>query len=343
MLRRVLAWLIVLLSGAAAPAAEVFYMDRDTFSNRYTGPVGPLVLSGEILPGDYGRLLDKIADDPDRFLGLNKLILASSDGNATEAIKIARLVRALYTQVTVGPRTGRCVGACFLIFAAATERGTDGENLVGIHRPGLAGSEWTSLSTTEAALREDALQAPVRDFLRENEVPPELIARLFDRLPTDVYYLSESDETTLGSKSPAFRRSLAKNCDWTDTLEREVYHGQRPAGDLEKLASCRSRLTKPEARKALATALKERADKSTEPGAIETPVKKPAVKSGKRTMMARAGTAATTSTPSVEHHPRKVKRHRPVGHVDDLADAQVPAHAAQEVSVDGGHAVAPSQ
>jgi hypothetical protein len=317
-------------------------MDRDAFDNQYTGPVGPLVLSGEIVPGDYDRLLEKIADDPDRFLGLNKLILASNDGNATEAIRIARLVRALYSQVTVGPRTGRCVGACFLIFAAASERGTDGEGLVGIHRPGLAGSEWLSLSTTEAALREDGLQAPVRDFLTESEVPPELVQQLFDHLPTDVYYLSESDETALGSKSPAFRRFLAKNCDWTDTLEREVYRGQRPAGDLAKLASCRARLTKPEARNALAAALKERADKSTAPGATPTP-RQPAVRNGKRTMMARVGTAAAIATPSVEHHPRKVKRHRPVGHVDDLADAQVPAHAAQEVSVDGGHAVAPSQ
>jgi hypothetical protein len=329
--------MMVLLAGASAPAAEVFYMDRDAFSNQYTGPVGPLVLSGEIVPGDYDRLLDKIAEDPDRFLALNKLTVASNDGNATEAIKIARFVRALHTQVTVGPRTGRCVGACFLIFAAAGERGTDGEGLMGVHRPGLAGSEWVSLSTIEAALREDGLQAPVRDFLMENEVPPELIEQLFDHLPTDVYYLSDSDETALGSKSPAFRRFLAKNCGWTETLESEVYHGQRPPADLGKLASCRVRVTRPEARKALAAALKERGDK---PAAAPTP-RRPAVKNGKRTMMARAGTAA--AAPSVEHHSRKVKRHRPVGHVDDLADAQVPAHAAQEVSVDGGHAVAPSQ
>ncbi len=46
------------------------------------GPVGPLVLSGEIIPGDYGRLLAKIAEDPNRFLSQNKLILASGQGNA---------------------------------------------------------------------------------------------------------------------------------------------------------------------------------------------------------------------------------------------------------------------
>jgi hypothetical protein len=315
MLARAMAFL--LLWGATAPAAEIYYLDRDAFNNEYVGPVGPLVLSGEILPGDYDRLLDRIAEDPQRFLDENRLVLASSDGNAAEAIKIAKLVRSLYTKVSVGPLTGRCVGACFLIFAAAVEHVTDGSNLLGVHRPGLAGSEWTALSTTEAALREDGLQAPVHDFLVENEVPAELVDRSFDHLPTDAYYLSESDETTLGSKSPAFRKYLAKNCDWNDSFERTVWQGERPADDLRKLAACRARVTQPEAKKALAAALKDR------PG-----VAKPAAEAPKA---------------SVEHHPRKVERHRPVRQIDDLADAKIPAHAAEKISVDGGHAVPPGQ
>jgi hypothetical protein len=312
-----MAWMILLLSGAAAPAADLYYMDRDAFDNRYVGPVGPLVLSGEIVPGDYDRLLDKIAEDPRRFLDQNKLILASTDGNAAEAIKIAKLVRSLYTGVSVGPLTGRCVGACFLIFAAATERGTDGENLLGIHRPGLAGSEWTTLPGAEAALREDGLQAPVRDFLVENEVPGDLVERLFSHLPTDAYYLSDGDETSLGSKSPAFQKFLAKNCGWNESLERAVYQGERPAADLRTLASCRARVTQPEAKQALDAALE---DRSGAPKPAVAPIKT-----------------------SVEHHPGKVERHRPVRHVDDLADAKIPAHAAQKISVDGGHAVPPGQ
>jgi hypothetical protein len=279
MLGRLAAFLLV-LSGAAAPAAEIYYLDRDAFNNQYVGPVGPLVLSGEILPGDYDRLLDRIAEDPPRFLDRNRLVLASNDGNAAEAIKIAKLVRSLYTEVSVGPLTGRCVGACFLIFAAAVERVTDGASLLGVHRPGLAGSEWTVMSTTEAALREDGLQAPVHDFLMENEVPAELVERSFDHLPTDAYYLSESDETALGLKSPAFKKFLAKNCDWSDSLEREVFQGERPADDLRKLVSCRARVTQPEAKKALAAALKDRA------GAVKP---------------------AAAPKASVEHHPRKVE------------------------------------
>jgi hypothetical protein len=341
-----MAWTLLLLGGAAASAAELYYMDRDAFDNQYVGPAGPLVLSGEIVPGDYDRLLDKIAENPQRFLDRNELILASNDGNATEAIKIAKLVRSLYTQVSVGPLTGRCVGACFLIFAAATERGTDGDHLLGIHRPGLAGSEWAALPTAEAALREDALQSPVRDFLVESEVPGELIGQLFSHLPTDAYYLSQGDETTLGSKSPTFQKFLAKNCHWNDSLERAVYQGERPADDLRKLASCRARVTQAEAKKALAAALKSGASKpAEEPGSNRGPANKPPVKSGKRTMMASAETeaAAAPAESSLEHHPRKVKRHGPIRHVHDLADAKISAHAAQEISVDRGHAVPPSQ
>jgi hypothetical protein len=257
--------LAALVSSTPAAAAELFYMDRDSFNNQYTGPVGPLVLSGEILPGDYAKLLARIAEDPDRFLERNKLFLASSDGNAAEAIKIGKLLRALYTEVIVGPLTGRCAGACFLIYTAASARGTDGVNLLGIHRVGLAESEWVSRPTSEAALIEDSLQTPVRDFLAANEVPSELVDELFKHLPTDVYWLTEHDEEMLGVKSAAFQKLLAKNCAWDDALEKAVLKAER-LEEMKALAACRIRVTLPAAHKALAQALKEKAleDKASE-------------------------------------------------------------------------------
>ena len=255
-MRRALVCTIFLLAGAFARSAELYYLDRDAFNNEYVGPVGPLVLSGEITPGDYDRLLAKIAEDDKRFLSQNKLILASNEGNAGEAMKIARLVKALYTQVVVGPLTGRCAGACFLIYVAAVERGTDGENLLGVTRPGLAESEWVARPTTEAALLEDSMQAPVRAFLVENDVPADLVEQVFQRPSTDVYWLSDNDETALGSKSPAFAKFLEKNCQWTDGLDKAVFRGERPFEDLKAFTDCRARMIRPEARKALALALK---------------------------------------------------------------------------------------
>ena len=266
-MRLALVCTIFLLAGAYARSAELYYLDRDAFNNEYVGPVGPLVLSGEITPGDYDRLLAKIAEDDNRFLSQNKLILASNEGNAGEAMKIARLVKALYTQVVVGPLTGRCAGACFLIYAAAVERGTDGENLLGVTRPGLAESEWVARPTTEAALLEDSMQAPVRAFLVENEVPADLVEQVFQRPSTDVYWLSDNDETALGSKSLAFAKFLEKNCQWTQGLDKAVFRGERPFEDLKAFTDCRARMIRPEARKALALALKAAAP--TAPGTAD--------------------------------------------------------------------------
>src|SRR5271170_6094585 len=94
---------VLLILCGSARAAELYYLDRDPFSNEYVGPIGPLVLSGQIVPGDYTRLLDKIAEDETRFLDRNKLYLALSDGNAAEALKIAKLLKSLYTEVIVAP------------------------------------------------------------------------------------------------------------------------------------------------------------------------------------------------------------------------------------------------
>ena len=254
------------LPNGPALAAEIFYLDRDAFSNAYVGPVGPLVLSGEIAPGDYALLLAKIAEDPKRFLEQNKLILASSQGNAEEAMKIARLVKSLYTAVSVGPLTGRCAGACFLIYAAAAERGTDGENLLGVSRPGLAESQWASMPTPQAALLEDGMQASVRTFLDDNQVPPDIVEEMFARPPTDISWLSEQQENALTPKAPWFAKFLADKCGWSEGFERAVYQGKRPVDDLKTLTACRLRTTQPEARKALDQALKDAQPAKTEAG-----------------------------------------------------------------------------
>ena len=246
-------------------AAEIFYLDRDAFSNEYTGPVGPIVLSGEIVPGDYARLLAKIGQNSERFLSQNKLILASSQGNADEAMKIARLVKSLYTQVVVAPLTGRCAGACFLIYAAAAERGTDGEHLLGVSRPGLAESQWVEMPTAQAALLEEAMQAPVRAFLGDNEVPADIVDGMFERPPTDIEWLTEQQERELTPKSPSFARLLVDKCGWNEDLEHAVLQGRRSVEDLKKLTLCRLATTQPEAKKALAQALKDAQPKPATP------------------------------------------------------------------------------
>jgi len=253
--------LFALVSGAAA-GAELFYMDHDAFTEKFVGPVGPLVLSGDIETGDYDRLLSKILDDPDRFLAQNKVLLASDGGDVAEAMKIGRLLKSLYSEIIVGPQTGRCVSACFLIYAAAQQRGTEGERLIGINRPYIVDTSAPtagSPAAADAAIAETSALAKVRAFLQENDVPGYLIEEMFRHASDDAYWLSADDEKNLGSRSRSLTQYLVAKCAWDDALEREVYAGKRPLDELTKMWKCRASITRPDAQKALASASKERA------------------------------------------------------------------------------------
>jgi hypothetical protein len=247
---------IALLLATPGLAAELFYMDHDSLTGEYQGPVGPLVMSGEIIPGDYERLLSKIADDQNRFLAQNTLILASDGGDVTEAIKIATLVRSLFAAVVVGPLTGRCVSACFFIYAAAAQREADGERLIGINRPYLAADAQAAAPRTGAEIIDGRSARQVRAFLEDNAVPSYLIEEMFRHASDDAYWLSAADEKTLGLRSPAFERYLSVNCGWSDTLEQDVLARRRPLEDLTQTLKCRARATQDAARQALKLALK---------------------------------------------------------------------------------------
>jgi hypothetical protein len=260
----------LLLLAAPSLGAELFYMDHDPYTNRYVGPVGPLVISGEIVPGDYDHLLSKIRDDPDRFLAENKIILASDGGDVAEALKIAALVKSMFSEVIVGPLTGRCASACFFIYAAANQRETDGERLIGINRPYLADTDAAlpasqsappsaSASPADVTVAENRALTKVRTFLQENAVPSYLVDEMFRRASDEVYWLSEDDQKNLGYKSPAFKQYLRAECAWDEGLEREVYEGKRSADDLKEKWKCRSRVTQVRARQALTLASKDSA------------------------------------------------------------------------------------
>ncbi len=251
----------LLLVSMPAFSAELFYLDHDPYTDRFVGPIGPLVFSGEIIPGDYAALLSKILADQDRFLAQNKLILASDGGDVAEALKIAKLVKSLYTEVIVGPLTGRCVSACFFIYAAANQREADGERLIGINRPYLVASEARSTTTTRststatatatatapatATPAESGALATVRAFLEDNAVPRYLADEMFRHASDDAYWLSAEDLKNLGYRSPAYDRYLRDKCAWDD---------RKPVEDLKRMLTCRDRLRQGAARQALALA-----------------------------------------------------------------------------------------
>jgi ATP-dependent protease ClpP protease subunit len=241
----------LLLVTMPSRGAEMFYLDHDPATGQYVGPIGPLVFSGEIVPGDYDRLLSKIAADQNRFLAQNTIILASDGGDVTEALKIAQLVKSLFAGVLVGPLTGRCVSACFFIYAAAGRREADGERLIGINRPYIADSDAASGSSADAAIVESKALTLVRVFLQDNAVPSYLVEEMFRHASDDAYWLSADDEKKLGYRSQWFNQFLTAKCAWDDNIEREAYAGKRSIDDLKQMLKCRDRVTQDAARNLL--------------------------------------------------------------------------------------------
>ena len=264
-MRRRIAICKVALILAATPClgAEVFYMDHDPYTDRYVGPVGPLVISGEITPGDYDRVLARILEDQNRFLAQNKIILASDGGDVAEALKIAKLVKSLFAGIIVGPLTGRCVSACFFIYAAAGQREADGDRLIGINRPYIVDSEPVPAAPPDAAIVESKALMQVRVFLQENAVPDYLVDEMFRRASDDAYWLSADDEKKLGYRSPWFSQFLTAKCAWDDNIEREAYAGKRSIDDLKQMLKCRERVTQDAARQALLLASPQKPARDT--------------------------------------------------------------------------------
>jgi ATP-dependent protease ClpP protease subunit len=258
MLRRIPVCTIALfLLSIPSRGAELFYMDHDPFTDRYVGPIGPLVISGEIASGDFDRLLSKILDDESRFMLQNKIILASDGGDVAESMRIAALIKSLFTGVVVGPLTGRCVSACFFIYAAAGQREADGARLIGINRPYLVESDAGS-QKSDPAIAETRGLMQVRAFLSENAVPNYLVDEMFRHASDDAYWLSADDEKNLGYRSPSLDRYLKAKCAWDESMERDVLAGKRSIDDLKQMLKCRDLSTSADAHKALLQAATNR-------------------------------------------------------------------------------------
>jgi hypothetical protein len=241
----------LLLVGLPSLSAEIFYLDHDPVTGQFVGPIGPLVFSGEIMPGDGDRLLSRILDDENRFLMQNKIMLASDGGDVAEALKIAKLVKSLYTQIIVGPLTGRCVSACFFIYAAAARREADGERLIGINRPYIADAQLAPVSPADAALVENGALLQVRTFLQENAVPVYLVDEMFRHASDDAYWLSADDARNLRFKSQSFNQFLLAKCAWDDQFDREANAGKRSPDEMKQMVACRDRVTQEAAHEAL--------------------------------------------------------------------------------------------
>ena len=221
--------LIAVLLSQSVFASEITFSSINPFSGEENPERSGLMLRGEIRPGDYNYLLDVIRKHTATFLWNRTLILSTPGGDVEEAMKIGRLVKGVYGNVVVGPATGTCVSAGFLIFASGATRLAE-TGTVGIHRPYVDPRRLTSLSPSQAtALQNDAFRR-ARSYLQELQIPTSLIDTMFQRASSEVYWLSTAEiMEQIGHYAPWYEEFLIAKCGLDKAVTKEYFNTANPS------------------------------------------------------------------------------------------------------------------
>lgn len=193
---------LVLLQASSALSAEIRKSTRETCV---------LSLEGEIVSGDFSRLVDIAAGE---FFGVDgessardTICLNSPGGNVTEGVKLAELFykNGVGTVIDEG---AECYSMCAIMFMMGIAQGPEVTFVnrklhitgkLGFHRPYLALKEETLISTKALAVAHDAALEDMSKImlLANNPVPwsnstmmrPDLIQEMLRHTGGDLFYI----------------------------------------------------------------------------------------------------------------------------------------------------------
>jgi hypothetical protein len=218
-------------------------------------PYPTLVLAGEIVPGDYDRLLE-YATRNNVDLHILPITLATPGGDIAEALKIGQLLKSIYATVVVGPKTGPCASACFILFASAVNRSAI-PGLVGIHRPYLSKERFQALSPPQAEKLETGALLAAEDYLHKLRVPSALVDTMFENASSEIHWLTAEELRALGARPAWYEEFLIARCNLDKDAETEFLDHPDNTALLNKLvavSNCGHQLTDQEATSNLAAA-----------------------------------------------------------------------------------------
>ena len=230
-----------------AVALDITYTNLNPYTTKFKNNTEALYLKGEIQPGDYRKLVEIIYNDVFKFITATRrsIILASEGGDVNEALKIARLVKGVRASVSVGPVTGKCISACFLIYAAAVERDASA-GTIGIHRPYLHPQQLSELSPNQAEQLQSSALSQSRKYLLELQIPTNIIDIMFQRASTEIHWLTRHELVEeIGIWQTWYEQYLIARCGLDKELEKKAY---READKdlflyLGKIGACGKKLT----------------------------------------------------------------------------------------------------
>src|SRR5579862_8949989 len=217
-----------------------------------------LLMSGQIRPGDYQKLLDFLRVHVIDITG-KAIVITSQGGDVAEAIRIGKFIKSTYVPVVVGPRYGRCASACFIIFASSAQRVSMG-GLVGIHRPSLKPDSLRRLPQMEAQREEAQLSHNLAQYLHSLGVSEQLTDEMLASAPKSMHWLSNDELAQLGERAPWYEQLLIARCGLDTRKETAAKRSHDRYLDLwmQSVRDCASRITIPDAEAHLRAALNEK-------------------------------------------------------------------------------------
>jgi hypothetical protein len=214
-----------------------------------------LLMSGEIRPGDYQKLLEFLRIHVIDITG-KAVVISSQGGDVAEAIRIGKFIKSTYVPVVVGPRYGRCASACFIIFASAAQRVSMG-GFIGIHRPSLKPENVRRLPLMEAQREESQQSHNLAQYLHSLEVPEQLIEEMLANAPKSMHWLSNDELAQLGQRAAWYEQLLVARCGLDTRKEAAALKSHDRYLDvwMQNVRVCASRITMPDAEAHLRAAL----------------------------------------------------------------------------------------
>jgi hypothetical protein len=145
-----------------------------------------VVLQGDISDGDTETLKQIIKSSNDAGHLVSGIRLNSNGGSLAEGVKLANIVR--YGKImTVVQNGATCASACFVVFAAGSEKFANYTAQIGVH----------GASDTAGKESGDATVVMAR-VVKELGVPPSIIGKMVVTPPSEIIWLSPDDLKAMG-------------------------------------------------------------------------------------------------------------------------------------------------
>ena len=181
----------VIAFAAAAVLAAHSAASAATFSTAVaTNGKVIIILSGEIVEGDADSFNQVVARASNGGRQIFLIRLDSPGGRISEAATIADAVRSkrIATAVT---GTSKCASACFIVFAAGTEKYVNSNASVGVH----GASNEDGKETVQSKSATITMARMVKDL----GVPPGIIGQMVVTPPDRMVWLTPADLRTMGT------------------------------------------------------------------------------------------------------------------------------------------------